>query len=445
MSEIKVMMFGAARSGKTSILASILRSARQIVTRYGFTLRDVTIEEEKQNSLTYSIHEMQNLLNFQNGRGYARMDALTGTRLIFYYKLKLGYTDFPNVNSTNLTFIDVPGEFFDNRKPQFEDTCKLAKQCQILVVAVDTPALFWAQQKGDFGWDNEVNCTESLIDAVQNLGIDCKRNDEDEPLRMVVFVPVKCERWLHDENSAMHVERIKSQIERVYGDAISIWQNAGLKTKVMMMPMETIGGLEFDHYTPPERMKVLRYNESVRFGPDDKRWEEFTLLFENDTEERYVTRCEMDGEDESVVVLARTGVDYQLKDGDELVSVERLPGYPYCYKPAHPIPFAWFKSTGDYAPKDCEKLFFEIIKFAVQQAADYSNKNINDLINMNIGGGFFGRLVKMFLGRGFFDDKKQLQAMCRAVQRMKCDNVLGTNSVIVHNNIDPVGSILEIN
>lgn len=451
MSEIKVMMFGASRSGKTSILASMY-SSRKNVTNYGFTLRDKTNEIAEQDSLIDGVNGMKNLLGTKNESArVTRMGALRGTRGMFHYSFELGYSEFGNVTPTTLTFIDVAGEYFKSKSSEYGTVCEKAKECQILIVAVDTPALLLAKEKGDYGWDNEINCTDSLIDAVQHLGINCKENDSDDiPLKMVIFVPIKCERWLHDEKSTEYMEQIRKQIELVYADSIAICNNKDSRTKVMIMPLETIGGLEFDHHTSPDKMRVLKYDINTTFQVvdnkvQDPRVEDCAILNENDDEEHYLTRCELDGDDNNVVILAKTGKDYQLKSGDTLIKVEELPNYPFCYRKDRPIPYAWFKSVGEYAPKNCEQLFFEIVQFLVQQAADDFGKNINKLLNITIGDSFWDRILLFFRGRNYFDDERQLQAMCKAVLKMKNEKKLGANCIVIHNNIDYEGSDLLIN
>lgn len=442
MSEIKIMMFGASRSGKTSILASMYNKRTEI-TRYGFTLEDKTKEKDEQDSLLDCVHGMRNLLS--NESKFLKMGALTGTRGVFHYTFELGYSSYKKLAPTNLTFIDVAGEFFNQKHEQFSTVCELVKDCQILVVAVDTPALLLAKAKGDYGWDNEINCTDALISAVQNLGVNCKEDDDDEsPLKMVIFVPIKSERWMHDAKSEEYMQLIEKQIRTVYGDSIAICENEESRTKVMVLPLETIGGLEFDHHTPANRMRILKFAET--FKPDENciLHEDWAFLSEKDESERYASRCELDGDDDGIVTLAQTGRDYQLKDGDELINVEAVPNYPYCYRKNRPIPFAWYKSIGPYAPKNCEQLFFEVVKFMVQQMADEGGKNVNKLITENIDNSFWTWLLEDFLKRkGFFDDKRQLQAMCKAIKKIKEENKLN-KCLVIHNGIDYEGSELEI-
>ena len=134
MGEIKIMMFGASRSGKTSILASMY-DKRTEVNGYGFTLRDKTKEKDEQDSLLDSVIEMKNLLG--NESKFLKMGALTGTRGVFHYTFELGYSSYSNIPPTTLTFIDVAGEYFNQKHEAFDSVCDLAKECQILIVAVE--------------------------------------------------------------------------------------------------------------------------------------------------------------------------------------------------------------------------------------------------------------------------------------------------------------------
>lgn len=441
MGGIKVMMFGASRSGKTSILASMY-SLRASVTNYGFTLRDRSEQEEGQDTLLDSVLGMKNLLGARQGS--TRMGTLIGSQGMSDYTFELGYSSYPNVSPSDLTFIDVAGESFKSKSSDYGRVCERAKECQILIVAVDTPALLLAQRRGDYGWDNEINCTDSLIDAVQNLGINCKKDaDGKNPIKMVIFVPIKCERWLHSENSAEYMSQIARQIELVYSESIAVCRNRDSRTKVMIMPVETIGGLEFDHHTSPDKMRVLQYDINTKFQHNDARFEDYAAIGNAAEGEHCLTRCEME-DDGDVVLLAKTGMDYQLREGDTLIDPVNIPYYPYCYRKDRPIPYAWFRSVGEYAPKNCELLFFEIVKFVVQQVADEYRININNLLNNPVGEAWWERFIKFFAGKTFFDDKHQLKAMCQAVLRMKEENKLGTNAMVIHNSVDNEASDLFI-
>ena len=379
MSNIKVMMVGASRSGKTSILAS-LHESRLNVREYGFTLRDIPKKERIGDNLFDSVRGMKALLDANDGN-FTKMSSLKGTQDVEEYEFRMGYTTFPNIPDSTLTFIDVPGEYYNLVSNDYDEVCKLAKDCQILLVAVDTPAIMLAKERpAEQAWTDALICKDGVKDVVLNLGINCKANG-NEPLRMLVFVPIKCERWLHDsEKKAENLNLIKEQVLKIYKEPIESMLKFG-NSKVMMLPLETIGGLEFDYHTTPEKMKILVYDTNTEFEANDfgKKYEDKMSIGDDDAE-KYISRCELDSDDADVVILARTGRAYQLKEGDRLMDVAKMPVYPFCYENSeHPIPYAWFKPVGEYKPSNCELLFYEIVKFLVQQVAADSGRNINEL------------------------------------------------------------------
>lgn len=447
MSSINVMLFGASRSGKTSILSSMLTASRTYLSKdYNLLLQDRTDYADGKTTLNDSKLGMENLLK-KDWSPEPRLGELTGSQHLSEYRFQLTIRNVKGVDPLTVNFIDMPGENFKPTHPGYNQVCDLVKDCQILMVAVDTPSLLYADKMQDAYYDGALNCVDGLTDMVSLLGM----NREEEALRLLVFVPIKCEYWVQKNR----MDKIYQLIEKVYQDQIAIAKNFS-KVKIMTMPVETIGGLLFDHHTEPDRMKLLAYDPDRNVAQLDK--EDYRDFGDSD---RDCIRCEM--KSANIVTLGKTGLPYCLTEKDRLVDVREIPMHPYCFKENYPIPYAWFKPVGTYKPDNCDQLLLEVMKFMVQDAAAIAKLKVNDLVNVMCKDEYdmyinpfspidiFMLPVKLVwkaiewvlkkLGViGSFSQKEQLEAMCKAIHKMKNDKRFLNKYKVIHNSLDPDGS-----
>lgn len=447
MSEIKVLMVGASRSGKSSILASMMNECSTTLNQYRLQLLGADIEADFEGAIA----SMMALCNTPNSDPC--MTALRGTQDPKEYRFKLSYLNCPNAGDTEIAVYDVPGEYYataDGRNQLRE----YAQRCQILIVAIDTPALCWLGNRKDQQYENLISCKQALLDMVDNLGtgIDQDRLEGNKLLKSIIFAPIKCEYLIH-RNSIGFSAGLMNLVKRYYGDIINSTSVTEGRFKVSIIPMETIGGVEFDHYSDGDKMKVLYYSD-----PNIQLYEET----DNETSPdgtfctRKVTRCELI--DSRSVRIARTGELYALQDGDTLKNTIDMPDYPYVYRSDNnykkTIPYIWYTPTtkGIYEPKNCNKVLFEIIKLTIQQVADDfiqdgNIKNINDIFNMrnsNIFDIIWDFIVETLTGNSPIANKRQLQELCKALKKMESEGEFDY-AITIQNRIDPDGSILKIN
>lgn len=426
MSEIKVMMFGASRSGKTSILASMLEGCNKNLAKYGLQLR----AEDEDSSFSKATGRMMDLCDTESPR--PRMTTLYGTQEIKKYRFKLSYLDDTKARKNTIVICDVPGEKYakeDNKSIEVLE--KEFQESQIVIVAVDTPALLWTGNAGQ-NYQRLISCNSGLNSLVQHLGkaIDENRRNDNKCLKSIIFAPIKCEKYLHQDADKFKRD-IRAAIECVYKDVLDYVKP--LKSKVSIIPMETIGGVHFHHYSEDEAMKVLIFNPKSNDITFDI-YEEETALEPPVVAEIIpgvkLSRCEM--LDEHTVLLARNGCAYKLREDDFLISTGKMAKYPYVYSEGKAIPYIWYKSNGQgFCQKNCEKALYEVIKLVVQEITASSKLDINRLINWDLG---FWETIKLFL-LGILDDTRQLQQLCKALKAMSQKHEFD-EAIELINNID---------
>ena len=363
---LNVVMIGASRSGKTSILASMLEQVTCSVLGDYFYIEDkseycykVSDKRASEVSLSENVDAMKDLLNPQlnEGKIQPRLAELTGTTAPFTYDITVqSKTDKWKVEKEvlHVKFTDVKGESFAKRGREFDEIEKIIKQSQVLLVAVDVPALMYAKEKKKSGLNRYMNLPYELITATNMLAQDY--NDPDLK-RMVAFIPIKCEYWMHHNK----MEEVYSQIEEVYKTPLVSLAN-GKNVRVMIMPMETIGGLEFSHYSDDDNSFLMIYGESRENRSNSDKFIEEDYIGGNG-----IVRCEKVSENK---VRIKNGAIYTLHPSDKLILAKERGKYPYVYNEgdkAIAIPFFWFIPTGKgYTPKYCDQALFQVLKFAIE-------------------------------------------------------------------------------
>lgn len=373
---LNVVMLGASRSGKTSILASMLDNVRDSksdnIINKCFYVRDksdyngVDSKRIEQVELQANVDGMKDLLTPPTQGMYVpQMPNLSGTNNPFTYMFDV-QTRIDNIASgpkITINFHDIPGELCSNRNySMIED---IINNAQLLLVAVDVPSLMYAKETGKHSLDTVMNCPEEVFNAVQKLGTTCcddisdyhdRNNALRNLLKMVIFVPIKCEYWLHNGRR----QEIDDEIRRVYKRAIQqCKQQDNIQT--LILPVETIGSCVFDHHSDEDNSLILKYA-----SPSKSK----LYISEDTIDGCAAVRCEQIAEGQ---VRLKNGVIYDLRPGDQLILAKERRKHPYCYIDkggAIPIPFTWFKAeNSQYAPKYCDFLFTQILRFSIMDFA----------------------------------------------------------------------------
>ena len=369
---LNVVMVGASRSGKTSILASMFEQVKCSDIGNYFYIGDKSEyayakgdKRGREVSLRDNVDAMKDLLNSpsKSGETQPKLAELTGTSTLFTYDLIVRAKNDQNKldkEELHVKFTDVPGEAFAKGGSELREIEKIIKSSQILLVAVDVPALMYAKEKKKFALNTCMNLPDKVLDSVETLGQDF---DDGDLNRMVAFIPIKCEKWMHEKR----MPDVFNEIEVVYKTSLkklAKYRNV----QVMIMPMETIGGLEYDHSSKEDNSYLLIYGK-----PREERKDIF--IEEDYIGDNGAVRCEKISDDE---VMIKNGARYKLCPSDELILAKERGSYPYVYKDSGvpvAIPFFWFIPTGDgYQPRYCEQALFQVLIFVIESIEKQKRK-----------------------------------------------------------------------
>ncbi len=377
MSEpLKVLMMGGRRCGKTSALASLFEQMINGDVKNYFTVSDRTKLETKgfetQDSLGDKTLELQNMLETHKGDSGIFLVDKGPTSNYWLYNLHL---QIPGKSrEMDIEFRDSAGEFFESSSIHAAETSDYIKNCDVFVIVIDTPYLM-----GPIDETTKDVCPESInlgvnrVMDIQNFLTHINDN-EGKDAKMVVFVPLKCEKWVKEKR----INEVTKRVKEVYGTCIKNLM-AYSKMNVCIIPMETSGNILFS-----ELRKAYIYNDIE--GP--------------------VRCCKID----DGIIRLENGENEPLMEGDVIKDdPESIIAGTNLMRP-----YSWYQinpENGSFSPRNCEQLPLHIIRFMLAKLYDAETRKTGGLI------GWFTDLIRKI--RQFFGsmDPKELQEVIGKMQR----------------------------
>ena len=258
--EIQVMMLGARRVGKTSMLASMYNSFSTVVagtnlamSKKGGKAIDDSLEHMKALFRKSNIMEndvVPGVSDFSQTQGFDKIDFLLSIA---------GKKDKPRV----IRFVDCSGEWINNRTKEDEVGEEIEKS-EVVIIAIDTVLMM--EEEGKY---NRLNAVQSVTEfIINNMNPDAMINSK----KMVLFVPMKCEKYYHQNNevgSAFYQKRmqeINDRIKKEYAQLLNFLTSPNNKKyfTVGILPVITLGGIEFDEFTS-DANDILTENIQYRY------------------------------------------------------------------------------------------------------------------------------------------------------------------------------------
>ena len=238
---INVVMCGGRRTGKTSIMAAI-RSNIQDMFPEGTQIALQFADSGSTNvSNTLSLYQKELKARFDDADAeYFPTDLMPTTQRVDYEC----HVFLQGKNShLDLNFIDVPGEWYTN--PLYRDDLKnVLSDSDILLIAVDSPHLM--EESGEY--HNLFNRVEQITKAIKEAF------DGNRDPKMVLFVPLKCEKYRKTANHKNRMENLLNAVREGYKDLIDGYLLNGENKRlyaVAVSPCFTLGGVEFLQFISP--------------------------------------------------------------------------------------------------------------------------------------------------------------------------------------------------
>jgi len=246
--ELKITMLGARGVGKTSILTALYEQFASTIGKVGLQL---TPDDESINLLQRRLEQLKALLDDFEATG-----GLEGDENPQSFKFDLGKKAARP--SLKLVFHDFPGGYL-NQNPQFVKEALI--DCIAVLIAIDAPALMEARSR----WHEMINKPKQITNFFQQTYVDLQ-----EP-RLVIFVPVRCEKYLQNEKDA---NDLLHQIKDKYAELLELFNSENLRNKVVCVvtPVQTVGTVVFSRIEEKDKRPHFHFRKishDAEYKPQD--------------------------------------------------------------------------------------------------------------------------------------------------------------------------------
>lgn len=339
--DYKILMLGGRRSGKTTLLASILQQLRKIqpilsiLDKTNYTQNIMGKEGLKfLPTLDVKRYELEDLILSQSFNREFLVDMSPP-----YGKSSYLIEVRSNDAVINLEFINVPGEWMSPIVQEYSYLIDLIKQCDIFVIAIDTPFLMNAVNSETVIINNVYNRIREITDALLNINIESHGID----LKRIILCPVKCEKWVRYGKA----DEVLHKVKEAYSSLIERYKDIP-EVSIEVMPVQTAGGIESSRLLPA---KLYFKNNDDIIG----------TVCSEDPDTRLLIRG--DGR----IFRRRAG---SFIDEDICMIVDHVR-----------IPLSWFRINGSgYSPKYCDQLVYHILKFLIEKEVCMAKANNNNVL-----------------------------------------------------------------
>lgn len=235
---LDVAMLGASGTGKTSLIASMYSDFLSGVYDTGLIL------EPQDETTAFWLHERRAELELIAREIRVREQGIPNSSesrdLVLALRRTVGGGER---ESLRLRFTDYPGGwlFGDPRQRRSkggshqEELEQRMSDSQVLLIAVDTPGLMW-----DGGRHHHY--LNSPLIVMQRIQQWLDGGDRST----VIFVPLKCEKWVRasaEEDQAKSIEALSERTREGYKEALEVLSKHDA-TRVLFSPVQTVGGLD---------------------------------------------------------------------------------------------------------------------------------------------------------------------------------------------------------
>lgn len=323
-------MMGARRAGKTSVLASLTEQFKDEAIKSIINIVDVQ-SNGADSALQKKMKELRSILQTKCGKTILCDEG--GTNAFDDYVLKVA---LPDGGETNLMFTDANGEFYANGSTATSLIEEKIKEYDVIIIAIDTPYLMESVNQDNKLCRQTTNRAYNQIDSVHRLL--CSLDDNDgKDAKLVLFVPIKCEKWV----LSGQINKVTERIEQCYDAPIKALC-AFKMIEVAVIPVQTVGSMEFDCHL---KAKVLN------------------------NKERNAIKC---SELENGRLILEDGTIRPYRDDDKLSDdmTATIEGFPNIVRPN-----SWFKVIStEYRPQNCDQLAFFILHYMLSKTMAASSE-----------------------------------------------------------------------
>lgn len=221
---VKATMLGPRAVGKTSVMASIFSDTKEEIAGTKLYFRPQAscagILNKKKLQLMNIINKREKLTDRPN------TGAIGATSEITSFDFELGMKG--RSKTIDISIKDYPGEYLDSRP---EEVSRFIAESHIVMIAIDTPYLM---EEGGI-YNEEKNEAGHIVSFF-------KDNTDSLENKLILLVPLKCERYFHDKR----IDEVSCRVVSAYSELISFCKDKNIACAIT--PIQTLGDVEFDTF-----------------------------------------------------------------------------------------------------------------------------------------------------------------------------------------------------
>ena len=236
--EIKILMLGARRAGKTSLLAAIADTFKEESLKQHLIIEEVATNNGARCTLSDKINSLKEFMKDFEGKIVLNDEDATNTFHDYVIKVCL-----PGMSGEmRMTFTDANGEFYYQGDRNFEKIKNRILEYDVIIVAVDSVYLMESVNEENDLCGKILSDAFNQVDSVHTL-LSTLHDNNGKNARLVIFTPVKCEKWAKSGD----IDRVTQRVEESYSTTIKALK-AFSNIEVIVLPVQTLGNVVFDSH-----------------------------------------------------------------------------------------------------------------------------------------------------------------------------------------------------
>ncbi len=232
---IYVTMIGSQSVGKSSVMAAMVDNLEAMKAASGARFvpdaATAALMQSRRTALSRVFDEPLATEEFSlQEDASAEKDRLRTYRFAY----RAGITD---KSRFSLEFTDVPTERMTENSPEI---IQQVRRSAVVIIAIDSIALMEKNEEGS-SWHELVNMPQ----AIHGMMMDASLTMENPTPQLVLFVPLKCEKYYHQLGG---MEALEQAVRKAYAPTLAFLDQTAFT--VGITPILTLGDVMFSRFAP---------------------------------------------------------------------------------------------------------------------------------------------------------------------------------------------------
>lgn len=272
MDKINVLMLGGKRCGKTTVLASMCSEINKALA--GTDLKLAVLNQQTGADMERAKNAIiQKMEIFHTPLTRIKLDDNpTSAQRTYSFSLQISGSG----KGIPFQLHDIPGEWLtDGHQQQVKD---LIHGCQVIFIAIDTPYLFAKMTDKGYGfYHEEYNKPMEIANFFKN-----SLSVEDIADRMILFVPIKCERYYHLTHTPQlnvfgrdYMQELVNAVSSGYRELLVYLRSSRAllnSCTIAITPILSAGGIDFVKFQKDEETgKMAALYQEPEFLPQSEK------------------------------------------------------------------------------------------------------------------------------------------------------------------------------